>query len=57
MEIESNTAPAKKLKRVEVAAELKHVAAWKKAAKENGQDLTNWIRSTLIAAAKQQRPK
>jgi len=39
--------------RVEVQADKKHVDSWKKAAEQNGQDLTNWIRSTLIRAAKE----
>lgn len=57
--MESNTkaTPTKKLARVEVSVEQRHVEQWKRAAKESGLNLSNWMRLNLIAAAKQQRAK
>ena len=52
----SETATKQK-RRVEVQADKRHVESWEKAAERNGQDLSNWIRATLIAAAKEQSKK
>ena len=44
-------------KRVEVLVDPKHAREWERVAAQNGQELSSWIRSTLIAAARDQAKK